>query len=106
MAMNGLPRVVWDFAYVQATFGTRRLQLLEGGTVMLDEGPPHGHWEFDVFRKEFTIEFHYKADITKMKRHRFIPLRMTTSYELDLRAAESSWWAVLIPTTMQPEPVD
>ena len=103
MAMIGRQRVVWDFAYVQATFPPRKLQLLEGGTVMFNEGTPHGHW------REFTIEFHFKADLTKMKRKRFIPVPMTTSYELDVRTGEPAWWAVLVPTdptTMQPEPVD
>ena len=109
MAMNGLQRVVWDFAYLQATFPPRKLQLLEGGTVMFDEGTPHGHWEYDVMSREFDIEFHFKADLTKIKRKRFIPVPMTTSFELDVRTGEPAWWAVLVtidPTTMQPEPVD
>ena len=90
---------------MQARFPPKKLQLLEGGTVRFDEGPAHGQWEYHFVAKEFIIEFHYNADPAKLKRKRFIWAPSTTSYELDLRTADASWWAVIAPT-MQPKPVD
>ena len=88
---NGL-RVIYEFAYVTPHFPVRCIELLFNGKVRFENGNVHGRWEtqdnLDLF-----IEFHYQADLNKMKEHHFRRIPHTDDFVRE--AYEADWWAVL-----------
>ena len=88
---NGL-RVIYEFAYVTPGFPVRCLELLFNGQVRFENGNVHGHWQLqDNF--DLRIEFHWQADLTKIKEHYFRRIPHTDDFVNDARDPE--WFVVL-----------
>ena len=85
-------RVIYEFAYVAPGWPARCIELLANGKVRFENRNAHGRWQMqDDF--DLCIEFHYKADLTKMKEHHFKCIPHTDDYFLETRDAE--WFVVL-----------
>ena len=64
---NGL-RVIYEFAYVTPGWPARCIELLANGKVRFENNNVHGRWQVQD-DLDLLIEFHYAADLTKMKEH-------------------------------------
>ena len=83
-----------EYAYVQPNLFPRNLQLLHNGLVRFDYGRAHGHWEMEAL-DVLIIDFHWDADVSKIKRHRFRRIPYTHDFHVDGRAPDVEWWAAL-----------